>query len=540
VLEQGLNEHPANLRLKRQMMKTLFARGLAQDRQMALEILATLEKELPQDPELMRLRTILMLEKPTPQSLAAAGENLENIVKLEPTSVEAHLMLIGILLQEGEYERARDSAIRALGSNPNNAALLSARGKAELALGNTQMATELAQMVLQKESNNTQALGLLLDAAAKLIQSNGDRDLMDEAIKLAHTMLEEDPNQTGVRDTILTSAMRNKDHKLLEEARNLIDSALAKDFADEELLLSRARVLVSMNLPQIAIPEMEVYCQTAEGSSSIAAIVTLADLYRLTGDMDQAKQRIEQAEQIDGNSLTVIHAQLLWLVAQKRFDELSQISSAYLSAKEQNPTTFMAAAMILASLDSMELKKEGLKLFEQAVTLAPTSKEVRLGLASTLYQTGDAERAKTIYQELLEQYPDEIQVINDLAWILQEHDHRYDAALELANRGLNLIPNELHLLDTRGTILSNLTGRLADARNDFIRLVELSLSDTQQKAKTLLKLGRICAKLNDLVQAKKHLKDALEIDEKIDVFTTDERTEIKRIIQESGIQAVNR
>ena len=158
-----------------------------------------------------------------------------------------------------------------------------------------------------------------------------------------------------------------------------------------------------------------------------------------------------------------------------------------------------------------------------AVKISPTLKKARLGLASTLYQTGNAERAKQIYQELLEQYPNNIQVLNDLAWILQEHYHRYAAALELANRGLSLAPNELHLLDTRGTILLNLEDRLTDARNNFERLVELSPSDTRQRAKALLQLGRICAKLSDLVQAKQHLKNALEIDRKIDVFTPEER-----------------
>ena len=128
---------------------------------------------------------------------------------------------------------------------------------------------------------------------------------------------------------------------------------------------------------------------------------------------------------------------------------------------------------------------------------------------------------------------------NDLAWILQEHYHRYAAALELANIGLRLEPDNLYVLDTRGTILSNLPDRLADARNDFERLVELSTSDTREQAKALLQLGRICAKLNDLVQAKQHLKNALEIDRKIDVFTPDERSEIKRIVQRSGTQAVN-
>jgi len=539
VLEQGLNENPANLRLKRSLMKTLFARNLAQDRQRALEMLAALEKELPQDPELMKLRAFLMLEKPTPQSLAAARKNLENVVKLEPTSVEAHLMLIRIAMQEKRYEDARNSAIRALGSNPDNPALLSARAGAELLLKNTQMAAQLAQMALQKDPNDAQARGVLVAVALEI----KDQGLLEQGTQLVQMALQKDPNDTQARDMLITVALEIKDPGLLEQSRTLIESAIGRDPTNEQLLLSRARILVAMDNPQAAIPELEAYCRTEKGSSSVTAIVMLADLYRLSGDMDRAKQRIEQAEQIDGNSVTVIHARFLWLVAQKRFDELSQVSSKYLSAKEQNPATLVAAATILASLDSITLKQEGLKLFEQAVAIAPTSKEARLGLASTLYQTGDAERAVTIYEELLRQYPNDIQALNDLAWILQEHDQNYAAALELADRGLSIALKDfekIFLLDTRGTILSNLAGRLADARNDFEKIVELSPSDTRQKAKALLNLGRICVKLDDLVQAKKHLKDALEIDEKIDVFTAIERTEIAKIIQESGIQAVNR
>jgi tetratricopeptide (TPR) repeat protein len=460
---------------------------------------------------------------------------LENVIKLEPTAVDAHLVLIGIAMQEGEYEAARDYSIRAVGSNPNNLPLLLARGRAELELGNIQMATELARLVLQKDSTNTGALGVLLDSAIR----SGNNSLIEDATALARLMLEEDPNKTEVRDVIVTKAVESKDRSLLEVARTLIESALGSNPTDEKLLISRARVLVAMDLPQSAIPELEAYCQTKEGSSSVAAIVTLADLYRFSGDMEQAKQKIEQAERIAPNSLTVIHARFVWLVAQNRLEELEGISSAYLAAKEQNPTTLARAASVLVTLDSMTLKKEGLKLFEHAVTLSPTLVNARLGLAFTLYQTGNAERAEKIYQELLEQYPDDIRILNDLAWILQEHYHRYTAALELADKGLRITPDELHLLDTRGTILSNLTDRLDDARDDFERLVELSPSDTRQRAKALLQLGRICIKLNDPVQARQQLKDALEIDKKIDVFTPDERSEIKRIVQRSGTQTVN-
>ena len=499
TLEEGLNAYPADLRLERRLMKTLFLQRTAQSKQKGLEILRTLEERLPQDPELMKFRALQMLEESTPESLKTARGKLENAIKLEPTAVDAHLMLIGIAMQEGEYETARDYSIRAVGSNPDSLALLSARGRAELAMKNTQMAGQLAHLVLQKDPNNTEARYLLV-----------------------------------------ATALSNKNSSLLEEARMLIESALGSNPTSEKLLLSRAQVLASLKLPQVAIPELEAYCQTEEGSSSILAIVALADLYRLSGDMDQAKQRIEQAERVDPNNQVVIHARFVWLVAQKRFEELAGIGSAYLSAKEQNPTTLVMAASVLASLDSMALKKEGLKLFEHAVTLSPTSKDARLGLAFALYQTGNAERTERIYKELLEQYPNNIQILNDLAWILQEHYQRYAAALELANRGLSLEPDELHLLDTRGTILLNMADRLADARNDFERLVELSLPDTRQQAKALLQLGRVCAKLNELDKAKQHLNNALEIDRKIDVFTPDERSEIARIVQGSGAQAVNK
>ncbi len=535
TLEEGTNSYPTNLNLKRGLMKILLLRADPEDRQRALDILTSLEEQLPQDPELMKLRAFQILEDSTPQSLVTAKEKLENVIKLEPTAVDAHLVLVQLAMKEGQYERARDSAIRALGSNPENPSLLSARGRAELALDNTQMAAQLAQVALQKDPNNVAARDVVVTAAIK----SEDPGLLKISASLAHLALAEDPNNAQAREIIVAVALKTKDQSLLEEARTLIESALGNDPTNEPLLLSRARVLVSMEDPRAAIPEMEVYCQTEEGKGSIPALVTLADLYRLSNDMDQAKQWIEQAEQIDRDNLTVVHARFIWLVAQNRFEELKGISSAYLSAEEQSATNLVAAASILAASDSMELKNEGLKLFEHAVTLSPTLKNARMGLASTLYQTGNAERAVEKYRELLQQYPNDIQVLNDLAWILQEHENRYDEALELANRGLILEPDELHLLDTRGTILANMEDRIDDAMNDYKRLIELALPGTRQKAKALLELGRIYAKLNDLVQARQYLQDALEIDKKISVFTVNERSEIVKILQGSGIQAMN-
>jgi Tfp pilus assembly protein PilF len=490
VLEEGLNAHPDDQVLTRGLMKLLFLRAQGQDQSRASDILAALEQQKPQDPELIRLRAVQLLRQGTRESLAAAKEKLELAVKLEPTAADAHLGLMGIAMQQGDYVGARDYAIRALGSNPNNLALLCARGRAELALGNTEMAVQVARLAMTR-----------------------------------------DPNNADARDVLVDAALQSNNRGLLEEARTLTESWTKRKPADERLLLAQARVLASLGTPEKAIPPLEAYSQTSQGGRSTDALVMLADLYRLTGDMDKSKQKIDQVAGIDPNDQRVVHTRFLWLLAQKRFADLEGISSAYISAKGQDPQMVLSAGSILVGSDSAALKKEGLKLLEHAVTLSPTSAQARLSLASGFYQAGDIERAEQMYRQLIEQDLTNVQALNDLAWILQERKHDYAAALEFVNKGLGLARDDTHLLDTRGTILAKMEGRLADAKYDFQRLVELSPNDSPQKAKALLQLGRICVKLTDLAQARQHLQKASEIDKKINVFTADERSEIARVIQ---------
>jgi tetratricopeptide (TPR) repeat protein len=509
VLDEALSKYRGNSRLKRKLMHTLFAQSPVQDQQRALTILSELEEHLQQDPELLYLRALQILNE-SPQSVEEAKEKLKDVVKLEPSAAHAYHLLISILIGEKDYESARAYAIRAIGSNPNNSALLLARSRAEIELDNIRMAVQLARAVLQNE-----------------------------------------PNSGRARDMILLAALKGENNRLTEEAKSLIQSAASDNPIDENLLLAEVNNLVEVQEPPQpgkAIPLLEAYCQTKMGNSSIDALVTLADLYRLCGDMDNAARWIEKAQSVDPDNQAVVHSRFLWMVAQKRFEELDNISSAYISATHQNPILLMKAASILIGLDSTTLKKEGLKIYQHIETTSPESITERLNVASTLYQKGDAEKAKAIYQELLQKYPNNIRILNDLAWILQEHYRRYTDALELANKGLQLAADndKVNLLDTRGTILSNMTGRLSDATKDFETLLQLLPLDdfqgTVRRAKTLLKLGRICIKLDNIGQARRHFNEALEIDQElhIDIFTPDEISEIRRVLQTNRTQAANR
>ncbi|MEJ2648348.1 MAG: tetratricopeptide repeat protein [Sedimentisphaerales bacterium] len=485
AIEDGIEKYPDNLNLQRAFMKLLFSPGPVQDRPRALTILKSLQEKLPDDTEIMKYEAAKLMEKPSLQSYQSAKQKLEDIIKLDPTAVDVHLWLIDMAMQEQDYRAARDLAVRALGSNQDSPDLMASRAKAELALGDTKLAVELSRTVLSQDISNAAAMEV---------------------------------------------ALQSKDQSLLAEARKMTETALNANPEDERLLLSRAKILVALGKPQEAVAKLESYSKTDAGSRSISVLVELAELYRSTGDMNKAEDYIEQAEQIEPDNLSVIHARFVWLVAQRRYDELGKVTSAYLSAKEQNSAILVSDASVLTTLGSKELTNDALKLFEKAASLSPGMLDAQFGLASCLYRTGNIERAIQVYKQLNKEHPDNTRVINDLAWIIQQQNQDYQAALDLVNRGLKLAPDDVHMLDTRGTILLKMN-RLTESRNDFERLLELTPSNKQKEARTLLQLGKICSQLKDSVNAQNYLNKALEIDKKINVLTERERSEIEILLK---------
>lgn len=520
VLEEGLAAHPEDLTLQRTLMKRLFQRGQRQDREKAFAMLARLEKDLPGDPDLLKTRAA----EGDPQGTTL----LETVITQTPTDASAHLMLINMAMQSGQLEAARRYSIRAVGANPKHPALLAARGRVEATWGNPADAMEAARSALAEDPNYAPALDVLLDVG---LMTQHD-DLLQEGIRLARAIRRDDPNRAEALRIISGKAAASRNPALMTQAREWIESELGQTPSDGRLLTAHASMLVALGTPEKGIDELTAYCQSDAGAKDLDALVMLADLHRLSGNLEQAYTWIDRAAQITPGQ-TALHARVLCLVTQKRWDDLADISAAYIASKDQNPAIVTRAAGILVSLDTPALQNEGLKLFEYAVERWPSLPDAHLGLASAFYRTGDVQKAKQAYQELLQRYPNSLQILNDLAWILQEQEGDYRTALELANKGLNLPgtrADRQHLLDTRGTILSKMD-RLPEARADFEELLKLADPGTARRARTLLQLGRICAKLGEIDAAKTHCREALEIDRESPTFTPEERTEIEGLLR---------
>ena len=318
----------------------------------------------------------------------------------------------------------------------------------------------------------------------------------------------------------------------------MVDEGIVGDPENDRLQLARARILMAVGRADQAKIGLVAFCETGAGSKSVIAILSLGELHRMGGDFAAAGLEIQRAAKLSPDSAAVLRARLVWLGAQKRFDEVIELIDAYHSGRGSDKDVSLTAAGVLATAKNIEVKKKALELYNYLTTVSPDMGAAHVGLASMAYQTGDSDRAEKIYRDVLKRDPGNIKAINDLAWILQENPQQYAQALELADKGLLLSPADKNLLDTRGTILSKFPARLTAAKADFSKLVERTSPGSAPRARALLQLGRIYARLKDFDMAQGSLKEAVEIDRKIGVFTTKQRSEIERLLdkkyQEKG------
>jgi tetratricopeptide (TPR) repeat protein len=398
------------------------------------------------------------------------------------------LELIKIAMKQGSHAMARDWAIRGLAASPSNVSLLLARGKAERALENLDMAKELALAALA-----------------------------------------EDPNSLGAYELITSVALDSHEARARAEAIALLNEAISKRPGSDRLQRMSALLLAADGKTDKAIQHLEAYVRTEHGKQSLKGFLTLAELCHAKGDRVGSGKWVDRASALAPDNPAVARARVVLLGAQKKYDDIVELISARKEKRPGEIPLMITAAATLASAGSKPYLQEAMGLFDRVITLAPHIVEAHLGLAVLAYQTGDVERAESTYRRLLELDPDNPEALNGLAWVLTDARSDHTAALEMAEKAVRLAPGRRSLRDTRGVILSNLPGRLEEARLDFEKCLALAKSNTPGQAKAHFRLAGVCVRLKAYAQAEEHLDETLRIDRAHGVLTPKERSEIDRI-----------
>ena len=483
--EAGLAVEPDNTAIKRVLTQVLISDP--QHRKRGQAMLAELQSELPDDPELLRIEAEAQLDEGSAKARDSALVKLREVVQAAPQDVRAWRRLINLVRARGDLEEARTLVLQAVAANPNDVNLVLTRVGIESDLGNDRVARELVLAVRASHPDNVESCLLLL----QLLLRHGD----------------------------------------LESAVLLVNEATKLDPGSQAVQIARSQVLLAKGDTRQAVENLESYIDQEGGDQGIEAVLLLASLHVRLGELEEADRRLTQAEKIDTNRRETVAARLSWFVSQERFDELLSYLAALPEGQPDRPWCVLEGARLLTYSTDKPRLTEAMRLLKQVIEMDPGNVDSHLEIARINYRLGDRDAAKVAYRNLLKIDPGHPNALNDLAWLLAD-DGGTEALAEaeaMSSRGVRLHPNNPHMRDTRGVVLFKL-GRLSEAQTELERCLKLAGPGVPTHAKALWHLAEVLKAMERPAEARARLEKALEIHERYQIFNDAERTVINEML----------
>jgi len=501
--EKGIETDRQNFALRKSLMGALMGSEDEGNRARGRDLLNDLLSENPDDPGLLLAKAFAVLESDDAEERDEAPDLLERAVKLDPRLVTAHELLIHLALSGNGQRESSPSLVqanalveRALRDNPHHLGLQLTKASIERRLGNAAYARQLAMGVLEREPENLRANYLVAEIA---FLDLGDFDGPDGALEC-------------------------------------IDRAAGLAPAETEIHQRRAEVYAAIGDISRAVEGLEAFVTANPDRVDAKMFATLGELHRRSGNRDAAGRWLAKAEAKDPAAGEVVRARIMLLVGdaqnEGRFDELASLLAERRASAPDDAQTFFLGAGILAQSDEKRFLAQAFSLFKLACDLKPNMTAACMGAAGTAYRLNDRAGALEAFERVLELRPDHPEALNGWAWIRYEEggDHNLAEALERVDRAVARRPNQPNFRHTRGSILLK-QGKFSEARRDFRKCVELSTDFSPTRAKALLCLARVLIKLEERVEARRHLEAVLEIDRQTNCLSTDDRADLVELLK---------
>lgn len=248
---------------------------------------------------------------------------------------------------------------------------------------------------------------------------------------------------------------------LLNDASVLLNRVLAKRPNDPWLLLMAA--LCHARLQDW--PAARAACQRVEklAPQALPAGALLTTLYLQQRMVNEAAKEVERLR--DQHPRHAAVQELLGKVRkqQGRWEEALQAFQLARQLRPSRQSPHLEAGLVLLRLRRPD---EASVSFTALLNLSPQSLPGRLGLAEALLMQGQRDAAIRIHEGLLAEFPDNLMVLNNLASLLCEAGRDFDRAVSLAQRAVELAPQNAGVKDTLGWVYYRL-GRYEDALRQF-------------------------------------------------------------------------
>jgi putative PEP-CTERM system TPR-repeat lipoprotein len=465
IYQRVITEAPDNQSARTRLALTHLNTG---DSKSAVKEFETI---LEQDPDATRANLFLVLTHLRNRNFGPASEAVQALKKRLPDSPMPYNFQGTINLARSQTEEAKKNFQKALEMQSDFYPAALNLGEIERAAGNFEKARELYQSILKTNGTHLQAMLRL----SQIEQSQNNRE---EAEKWLTSAVKFNPDATQARLRLVNFLLQSKKLKqALSEARAFTQASPKNPDALDAL----ARTQFAVGQKQNAVASYRQLATIAPDSAvvhhrlgrSLATIKNYRDakvaldraivLNPRLGAAQRDRIRVENLDKGASAAISLTQSMIAakpkeatgyailgdLLFSEKKFAEAT---AQYQKANDITPTGQMITRLYQSNVRSGK-SADAQKTLTDWLASHPDDNEIRFLYASSLIAAKDYKGAISENEKLLQKFPKNAAILNDLAWLYGEvNDKR---AIPYAERAHALQPNSAAIADTLGWLLLN-------------------------------------------------------------------------------------
>lgn len=453
----------------------------------ALAAIATLEKKNSADPAVFTLRGIALLGNETP---AEARTNFEKALALQPDYFPAVSNLARQDLKEKNYDAARGRFVKLLEKKPANLQAMLALAEIAAIAGDGKEQLEWLQKAVK-------AAPTAVQPHIALSNYYREKNELQKALSIAREAQGANPDNPEALNLLgsLQVALGDRQDALATYG-TLVRVAPKSPLARYSLALLQSDARNAEGARESLVKALELQPGYAE------AEVALAVLETQTGRYAEALKLAQKVRSRDPKSPLGLVMEGDIRMMQKDYNAASRAYDAALHVAK-TPALFIKAHDALVRGGKT---KEADARAVQWLKDQPADKSLQFYLADMEMRTGRSQLAIEHYQALLQQEPDNIVALNNLATLYQKENDSRD--LSTAEQAYKLKPGHPAVLDTLAWIVLQ--------RGDFKRampLLQEAVAKSPKSGTLRYHLAAGYAKSGDKAKARETLDALLVSDE---------------------------
>jgi tetratricopeptide (TPR) repeat protein len=450
----GQKEDTKNKRTyQKRMVEVLGTEG---KHDQAAKIVDALLKQDPKDSDVIAMHATLLLQSGDPRQIKTVIGELQPIVSKTPNNATLHYNLARAYMAPSDsqnLDQARIHFQEALKGEPHYTPAKLALGELQLVRGENAPAVQTAEEILQADPTNL---------PAHLMRANGLMRIgeMQKAREEIVTALKMYPKSNDVMFQLGQLEFAEKNYKQSEaafqallEAKDprglpgVMESKVAQSQWDQAIQIAQSQIKQAPDRADYRVALAKIYFRAGKYADSAAQYQSLIDKNPKVSDL---YVRLGEAK-ANGN-------------------DMNGAVEAFKKGKEVEPNNYLPV----------------------------------LELALLYNRIGRDEEARKTYEDVIRLQPDNVEALNNLAYLKADDGIDLDQALAYAQRAQQKRPNDPNVMDTLALIYirKNLT-------DDSLRMLRDLVSRTPNNPTFHLHLALALYQKGDRPEAKKELETAL-------------------------------